>query len=73
MIGQKKYSFLFLRKGTLNPRTYNFIQRALKKDVPVYLFRLPVGERLFPRIQRLFKTAEQKGDKRLFRLYLKEW
>ena len=69
----KKYSFLFLPDRTLNPRTYNFIRRALKKEVSVYLFRLPVGERLFPRIQRLFKTAEQKGDRRLFRLYLKDW
>jgi len=72
----KKYSFLFLRQGTPNPRTYNFIRRSLKKGVPVYLFRLPgipLGERLFPQIQILFKTVEQKGDRRLFRLYLKDW
>ena len=69
----KKYSFLFLRDRTINPRTHNYIRQSLKKDVPVYLFRFPASERLFPHIQRLFKTVEKKEDSRLFRLYLKDW
>ena len=73
---EKKYSFLFRPGGTLNPRTYNFIRRSLKKGVPVYLVYLPKNPlctNLFPFIQRYFSLIEQKGDSRLFRIYLKDW
>ena len=73
---EKKYSFLFRPGGTLNPRTYNFIRRSLKRGVPVYLVHLPdnpLSKNLFPFIQRYFSLIEQKGDSRLFRIYLKDW
>ncbi|TKJ34942.1 hypothetical protein CEE39_01890 [bacterium (candidate division B38) B3_B38] len=72
----KKYSFLFLSDGTLNPRTYNFIWLTLKRGVPVYLVHFPKNPlctKLFPFIQRYFSLIEQKGDSGLFRLYLKDW
>ncbi|MFB0518642.1 MAG: ArnT family glycosyltransferase [Acidobacteriota bacterium] len=73
---KKKYRFLLSPKGALNPRTYNFIRKSLKEGVPVYLVYLPdnpVSKRLFPRIKRYFSRIRQEGDKRLFRLYLKDW
>ena len=72
----KKYSFLFRLNGTLNPRTYNFIRRCLKKGVPVYLVHLPgnpSSKGLLPFIKIYFSLIRQEGDKRLFRLYLKDW
>jgi len=72
----KKYSFLFLPDGTLNPRTYNFIGLTLKKGVPVYLVHLryeAVCIKFFPMVNRYFTTIEQNGDGLLFRLYLKDW
>ncbi|TKJ32099.1 hypothetical protein CEE39_06240 [bacterium (candidate division B38) B3_B38] len=72
----KRYSFLFRPGGALNPRTYNFIRRSLKKGVPVYLVHLPgnpLSKNLLPFIKRYFSLIEQEGDSRLFRLYLKDW
>ena len=72
----KEYSFLFRLNGALNPRTYNFIRRCLKKDVPVYFIRLPDNpffENFFPLIKRYFNLVNQERDSRLFKLYLKDW
>ena len=72
----KKYSFLFRLKGVPNPRTYNFIRRCLKKGVPVYFVHPPnnpASNRFFPFIKRYFSLIRQEGDRRLFRLYLKDW
>ena len=72
----KKYSLLFLPRGTLNPRTYNFVRLSLQKNLPVYLVHLPnnpLSKRLLPIIKRYFRTIKQEGDERLFRLYLKDW
>ena len=72
----KKYSFLFRLRGALNPRTYNFIRRCLKKGMPVYFVDLPddpSSKKLFPFIERYFSLIRQEGDKRLLRLYLKDW
>jgi len=74
---EKKYSFLFLPRENLNPRTYNFIRLSLKRGVPVYLVHipyLPVCKRLLPIVKKYFiRTIEQEGDIKLFRLYLKDW
>ena len=74
---EKKYSFLFLPRQNLNPRTYNFIRLSLQRGVPVYLIYLPyhpVCKRLLPIVKRYFIwTFEQEGDIKLFRLYLKDW
>ena len=72
----KKHSFLFRLNGALNPRTYNFIRRSLKKDAPVYFVDLPdnpLSKMTRPFIERYFSLIEQEGDSRLFRLYLKDW
>ena len=72
----KKYSFLFRLNGALNPRTYNFIRRSLKKDAPVYFVDLPdnpLSKMTRPFIERYFSLIEQEGDSRLFRLYPKDW
>lgn len=72
----KKYSFLFLPDGTPNSETYNFIEQALRRRVPVYFFynrRRALCIKFLPFIKKYFIMSEQNGGSGLFRLYLKDW
>ena len=71
----KKYSFLFLPDGTPNSETYDFIEQALRRRVPVYFFynrRRALCIKFLPFIKEYFIMSEQNGGSGLFRLYPKD-